>query len=97
MDMEVNSMPGQLIPRERASFFIWILDRMGSKAFRTLWRKPSVVPGNETLIACSFIPYTSHCRLITDLFHLCMFLEVHRTENISVKKKLCETESANKP
>jgi hypothetical protein len=90
-------MPGQLIPRERASFIIRILGRMDSKALRTLWRKPSVVPGNETLIACSFIPYTSHCRLITELFHLYMVLEVHRTENVSVKKKLCEIESANKP
>ena len=61
----VSSMPGQLIPRERASFVIWILGRMDSKALRTVWRKPSVISGNETLIACSFIPYTSHCRLIT--------------------------------
>ena len=97
MDMDVNSMPGKLIPKERTSFIIWILDRMDSKSLQTLWRKPSVVPGNETLIACSFIPYTSNCRLITELFHLCLVLEVHRTENVSVKKKLYVIESANKP
>jgi hypothetical protein len=65
---------------------------MDSKTPRSLWRNPCIIPGNETLIVCSSIPCASHCRLITELFHLCMVLEVHRTENVSVKKKFCVLE-----
>lgn len=57
---------GNSVSRERTTFIIWILGRRDSKALQTLWRKPNVVPGTETLIACWFIPYASHCRLITE-------------------------------